>query len=385
MPDRLRAASSNLVSLPYEIDGQQVNIGTSVGIAIGPGDGLNPDALMRNADLALYRAKEDGRGAFRFFEPEMDAQMQERRSMEVDLRRALAAGQFELHYQPIVNLGTNEISAFEALIRWHHPTKGLIAPNTFIPLAEEIGFIVPLGEWVMRQACTTAATWPGDVKVAVNLSPVQFRSPGLVQVVVGALAASGLPPDRLELEITETILLQDNESTLNMLYQLRELGVMIAMDDFGTGYSSLSYLQSFPFDRIKIDRSFVKDIGEGVGSHQHCSRSGGHGQGSGHGDDGRGRGDAGAARFGPVRGLHRNAGLPLQQAAACRGHCQALPGAAQAADAGRGGIRRVTTLVIDASVAPASIDREDHKFCDLKNRRYRAVFAPETMNTPSPR
>jgi diguanylate cyclase (GGDEF)-like protein len=254
------------VSRPYEIDGQQVNIGTSVGIAIGPGDGQSPDALMRNADLALYRAKEDGRGAFRFFESEMDAQMQERRSMEVDLRRALAAGQFELHYQPIVNLATNEISAFEALIRWHHPTKGLIAPNTFIPVAEEIGFIVPLGEWAMRQACATAATWPGDVKVAVNLSPVQFRSPGLVQVVVGALAASGLPPERLELEITETILLQDNEATLNTLYQLRELGVMIAMDDFGTGYSSLSYLQSFPFDRIKIDRSFVKDIGEGVGS-----------------------------------------------------------------------------------------------------------------------
>jgi predicted signal transduction protein with EAL and GGDEF domain len=254
------------VSQPYEIDGQQVNIGTSIGIAIGPGDGPNPDVLMRNADLALYRAKQDGRGAFRFFEPEMDAQMQERRSMEVDLRRALNAGQFELHYQPIVNLATNEISAFEALIRWHHPQKGLIAPNTFIPLAEEIGFIVPLGEWAMRQACATAARWPGDVKVAVNLSPVQFRSPGLVQVIVGALAASGLPPERLELEITETILLQDNESTLGMLYQLRELGVMIAMDDFGTGYSSLSYLQSFPFDRIKIDRSFVKDIGDGVGS-----------------------------------------------------------------------------------------------------------------------
>jgi len=254
------------ISRPYEIDGQQVIIGTSVGISIGPGDGQNPEALMRNADLALYRAKEDGRGAFRFFEPEMDAQMQERRTMEVDLRRALAAGQFELHYQPIVNLATNDISAFEALIRWRHPHKGLIAPNAFIPLAEEIGAIVPIGEWVIRQACTTAATWPRDVKVTVNLSPAQFRNPGLVQVVVGALAASGLPADRLELEITESILLQDNELTLNTLYQLRELGVMIAMDDFGTGYSSLSYLQSFPFDRIKIDRSFVKDIGDSVGS-----------------------------------------------------------------------------------------------------------------------
>jgi diguanylate cyclase (GGDEF)-like protein len=254
------------VSRPYDIDGQLVNIGTSVGIAMGPGDGLNPDLLMRNADLALYQAKEDGRGAFRFFQPEMDAQMQERRSMEVDMRKALAANQFELHYQPIVNLATNEISAFEALLRWRHPERGLIPPGTFIPLAEEIGFILPLGEWAMRQACATAASWPDGIKVAVNLSPVQFRNPGLVQVIMSALAASGLPPERLEIEITETILLQNSETTLDILYQLRALGVMIAMDDFGTGYSSLSYLQSFPFDRIKIDRSFVKDIGESVGS-----------------------------------------------------------------------------------------------------------------------
>jgi EAL domain-containing protein (putative c-di-GMP-specific phosphodiesterase class I) len=196
----------------------------------------------------------------------MDAHMQERRAMERDLRAALAACQFELYYQPVVNLETDEISAFEALIRWNHPEKGLIAPNTFIPLAEEIGFIVPLGEWALRQACATAATWPDGLRVAVNLSPAQFRNPGLVQVVVGALAESGLAPERLELEITETILLQDNEATLAMLYQLRALGVLVAMDDFGTGYSSLSYLQSFPFDRIKIDRSFVKDIVDGVGS-----------------------------------------------------------------------------------------------------------------------
>jgi diguanylate cyclase (GGDEF)-like protein len=254
------------VSEPYEIEGQQVNIGTSVGIAIGPGDGINPDLLMRNADLALYRAKGDGRGAFRFFEPDMDAEMQERRVLERDLRQALAAGQFELHYQPIVNLASNEISGFEALIRWRHPDKGLVAPATFVPFAEETGFIVPLGEWAIRQACATAAAWPGDFKVAVNLSPVQFRSNGLVSVVVGALAASGLPGRRLELEITETTLLQDSEATLAMLYQLRELGVCIAMDDFGTGYSSLSYLQCFPFDRIKIDRSFIKDIGDSPGS-----------------------------------------------------------------------------------------------------------------------
>ncbi len=256
----------DVIGEPYVIDGQQVIIGTSVGIAVGPIDGVTPDQLMRNADLALYRAKDDGRGAFCFFEPGMDAKMQERRAMEYDLRKALLAGEFELYYQPVVNLESNKISGFEALIRWRHPEKGLISPASFIPVAEEIGFIIPLGEWVIRQACATAARWPEDVKIAVNLSPLQFRSSGLVQTVVNALAASSLPPERLELEITETTLLQDSEATLAMLYQLREVGVSIAMDDFGTGYSSLSYLQSFPFDRIKIDRSFIKDITDGVGS-----------------------------------------------------------------------------------------------------------------------
>jgi EAL domain-containing protein (putative c-di-GMP-specific phosphodiesterase class I) len=186
--------------------------------------------------------------------------------MESDLRKALAAGEFELHYQPVVNLASNEVSGFEALVRWRHPEKGLVPPGAFIPLAEEIGLIVPLGEWAIREACATAAKWPGEVRIAVNLSPVQFRTPGLVQVVVSAIAASGLAADRLELEITENALLQDSEETLSTLYQLRALGVRIAMDDFGTGYSSLSYLQSFPFDKIKIDRSFVKDITDGVGS-----------------------------------------------------------------------------------------------------------------------
>ncbi len=254
------------VGQPYDIDRQQVVIGASIGIAIGPSDGQTSDQLIRNADLALYRAKGDGRGMFCFFEPQMDAQMQERRAMENDMRKALAAGEFELFYQPVVNLATNRISGCEALVRWRHPEKGLIAPSAFIPLAEEIGFIIPLGDWALREACATAARWPANAKVAVNLSPVQFRSAGLMQTVVGALAASGLAPDRLELEITETILLEDSEATLATLYQLRELGVRIAMDDFGTGYSTLSYLQSFPFDRIKIDRSFIKDIGDGVGS-----------------------------------------------------------------------------------------------------------------------
>jgi diguanylate cyclase (GGDEF)-like protein len=255
-----------LISEPYDLDGHQAVIGASIGIAVGPGDGLRPDKLLRNADLALYRAKGDGRGTFRFFEPAMDQQMQARRIMEQDLRKALAAGEFELYYQPVVNLASNEISGFEALIRWNHPEKGMVTPATFIPLAEEIGFIVAIGEWVIRQACSTAAKWPGDLHVAVNISAVQFRSPGLMQVIVGALAASGLHPTRLEIEITETVLLQNKETTLELLHQLRALGVRIAMDDFGTGYSSLTYLQCFPFDKIKIDRSFVKDITENTGS-----------------------------------------------------------------------------------------------------------------------
>jgi diguanylate cyclase (GGDEF)-like protein len=252
----------DVVSAPHEIEGHQVVAGTSVGIAIGPIDGTDPDQLIRNADLALYRAKGDGRGTFRFFEPDMDARMQARRMMEYDLRKALIAGEFELYYQPLVNLERDEISGCEALLRWRHPRSGMISPGDFIPLAEENGFIVPLGEWVIRQACATAATWPEHVKVAVNLSPAQFKSPGLEQAVVGALAASGLRPERLELEITETVLLQDSTATLATLHQLRSLGVRVAMDDFGTGYSSLSYLQSFPFDKIKIDRSFIKEVAD---------------------------------------------------------------------------------------------------------------------------
>ena len=248
------------VSKPYDIDGHQVIVGTSVGICISPADGTSPDSLLRNADLALYRAKSGGRGTLRFFEPDMDAQMQIRRAMESDLRKALIRGEFELHYQPIIDLRNNEISGFEALIRWPHSERGIVSPGKFIPLAEEIGLIVPLGEWVLRTACATAAKWPEHIRICVNLSPVQFKNKGLVQVVVGALAASGLLPGRLELEITETTLLTDTEETLAILHHLRELGVRIAMDDFGTGYSSLSYLQTFPFDRIKIDRSFVKGV-----------------------------------------------------------------------------------------------------------------------------
>jgi diguanylate cyclase (GGDEF)-like protein len=254
------------VSRPYDIDGHAAVIGTSVGIAIGPTDGTSAEQLMRSADLALYRAKADGRGSHRFFEPEMDAQVRERRAIERDLREALAGGEFELHYQPIVNLELNEVTGVEALIRWRHPHRGLLLPGAFIPAAEEIGVIVPLGEWVLRTACAAAATWPNTVAVSVNLSPLQFKNQRLVSAVVDALVGSGLAPERLELEITETALFQDSEATFATLYELRALGVRIALDDFGTGYSSLSYLQSFPFHKIKIDRSFVQDISEGVGS-----------------------------------------------------------------------------------------------------------------------
>jgi diguanylate cyclase (GGDEF)-like protein len=254
------------LSEPYEIDGQQAVIGTSVGISVAPNDGDSPDQILRNADLALYRAKEDGRGSFRFFERDMDTHMQARRAMELDLRKALERGEFELHYQPVLDLATDQIVSCEALLRWRHPQLGMVGPDSFISLAEEVGLIASIGSWVLREACATAARWPDDTRVSVNLSPAQFRNPGLLLSITNALASSGLTPERLELEITEAILLQDSESTLETLYRLRELGIRVAMDDFGTGYSSLSYLQSFPFDKIKIDRSFVRDIVESTGS-----------------------------------------------------------------------------------------------------------------------
>ena len=250
------------LSRPFDIDGHQVVVGASVGIALAPSDGTDADQLMKSADMALYRAKADGRGVLRYFESEMDAKMQARRALELDLRKALAEHEFELFYQPIVDLQSNRVSGFEALLRWNHPTQGLISPADFIPIAEDMGLITPLGEWVLRQACREAAGWPERVKVAVNLSPAQFKSKALALVVTTALADSGLAPDRLELEITESVLLQDNDTVRGILHQMRALGVRISMDDFGTGYSSLSYLRSFPFDKIKIDQSFVRDMGQ---------------------------------------------------------------------------------------------------------------------------
>jgi diguanylate cyclase (GGDEF)-like protein/PAS domain S-box-containing protein len=249
-----------IVGAPYVIRGHQLNIGASIGIAFAPTDGEDPDQLLKNADMALYRAKEDGRGTYRFFEPGMDARAQARRLLEIDLRAALTRDEFEIHYQPIHDLRTDQIAAFEALIRWNHPLRGMISPIDFIPLAEETGLINQLGEWVLRRACLDAASWSRGVRVAVNLSPVQFKNPNLVQAVMSALATSGLAAARLELEITESVLLQDSAATLAILHKLRSFGVQISMDDFGTGYSSLSYLRSFPFDKIKIDRSFVQEL-----------------------------------------------------------------------------------------------------------------------------
>ena len=248
------------VSHPFDVMGHQVVIGASVGIAAAPSDGDSGDELLKKADMALYRVKGEGRGGFHFFERAMDDRVQTRRALELDLRHALVAGEFELYYQPLFSLGAERVQGCEALLRWRHPARGLVSPADFIPLAEEIGLIVPLGEWVLRQACAEATAWPEHVRLAVNLSPAQFRSRHLVQTVVSALSASGLSPHRLELEITESVLLQDNAANMAVLHSIRDLGVRISMDDFGTGYSSLSYLRSFPFDMIKIDQIFIRDL-----------------------------------------------------------------------------------------------------------------------------
>jgi len=248
---------------PYQIEGHQIVTDISIGISVAPFDAVDADPLLRNADMALYGAKADGRGTYRFFEPEMNTRMKTRRELEMDLRKALVGKEFELHYQPLVNLESNDVNAFEALLRWNHPRRGLISPADFIPVAEETGLIVPLGEWVLKSACYEAVDWPDHIKVAVNLSPAQLNNRNLLNVVIGALAETGLPARKLQLEITETVLLQNTFATLATLHELRKLGVQIALDDFGTGYSSLSYLRSFPFDKIKIDRSFIQDLSNG--------------------------------------------------------------------------------------------------------------------------
>jgi diguanylate cyclase (GGDEF)-like protein len=251
---------------PYECFGNQLTTDASIGIALAPADGNDLDELLRHADLAMYSAKAAGRRTYRFFEPAMDEGAKARRALEQDLRKALSDGGLEVHYQPVVDITSNEVSGCEALLRWRHPHRGMISPAEFIPIAEETGLINELGDWVLRTACAEAASWPSPTMLAVNVSPVQFASQTLALRVAGALAASGLPASRLELEITETVLIRDDEAALAILHQLRSIGVRIALDDFGTGYSSLSYLQRFPFDKVKIDRSFIRDIASPGGS-----------------------------------------------------------------------------------------------------------------------
>jgi len=260
LAQRLREA---ITGAAYDLNGHQATTDLSIGIALSPGDGIEMDELVKHADLALYGAKAEGRANYRYFEPDMNARMRERRGLEVDLRSALAKGEFELHYQPLVNLQTQAITGCEVLLRWNHPERGRVPPLEFVPVAEENGLINAIGEWVLRSACVEAMNWPDQARVAVNVSPVQFRNPGLALTVANALAVSGLPAHRLELEVTESVLMQNNDATLAMLHQIRNLGVRISMDDFGTGYSSLSYLRSFPFDKIKIDQSFIRDLSKG--------------------------------------------------------------------------------------------------------------------------
>jgi diguanylate cyclase (GGDEF)-like protein len=258
--ERLAREILEAMTQPMRIDGNEVVPSTSIGIAIAPLDGTDGQTLLRNADLALYRAKEAGRRTYAFFEESLNERAQQRRQLESDLRVALERGEFELNYQPLFDLERNCICSFEALLRWHHPRLGLVSPVDFVPIAEDTGLIVPIGAWVLREACAQAANWPEHVRVAVNVSAVQFHRGGLNETILRALADSGLAPQRLEVEITESIFLEGGDTTLRLLHSLRALGVRIALDDFGTGYSSLSYLQSFPFDKLKIDRSFIQNL-----------------------------------------------------------------------------------------------------------------------------
>jgi len=267
--DRPRALAQAIIdslSEPVQAAGHQIVTSTSIGIALGPMDGADADALLKNADLALYRAKQDGRAVFRFFEPALDEAARKRRQLELDLRNALKTGQFELNFQPIVDMKNDRVGCFEALLRWHHPTRGLVSPVEFIPVAEDTGLIVSIGEWVMHEACRAAVQWPEHVRIAVNVSPLQFRNTGFQAIVLQALARSGLAPQRLEVEITESVFLDGEDNVVSLLHRLREMGVRVALDDFGTGYSSLSYLRSFPFDKIKIDRSFVTPVANDAGA-----------------------------------------------------------------------------------------------------------------------
>lgn len=258
--EKLARRIVDIIGRPFRDKSRDMHIGISLGIALFPNDGRDADTLLKNADMALYRAKSEGRNVYRFFEPGMDAMVRARRALETDLEAALRRQEFELDFQPIMNIASSEIVGAEALMRWHSPARGLVPPDDFIPVAEEIGLIVPLGEWALRNACTVAAGWPHGLRIAVNVSAVQIKSGTFARSVISALAFSGVPADRLELEITETVLMDESDTVLKTLSQLRDLGIRIALDDFGIGYSSLSYLRRFPVDKIKIDRSFIRDI-----------------------------------------------------------------------------------------------------------------------------
>ena len=247
-------------SQPYSIDGSRCMIGASIGVAIGPEDGRTSEDMMRNADLALYAAKGSGRGRYQFFSDELLEAVETKRELEVDLSEALANGQLSLSYQPLVNAKSNCVTGVEALVRWYHPKRGQISPALFIPIAEEANLIDKLGEWILRKACDDAANWPSEIRVAVNVSPIQFANEALPQIILSALANSGLSPSRLELEITEGVFMNESSETETMFSRLKDIGVRLALDDFGTGYSSLSYLEHLPFDKLKIDRAFVKNL-----------------------------------------------------------------------------------------------------------------------------
>jgi diguanylate cyclase (GGDEF)-like protein len=256
----LAASILAAITEPYDLDGRRFTIETSIGITFAPQDGIDSDSLLKNADLALYKAKSQGGNRYCLFEPALEARARERRELEEDMRKAIARNEFELHYQTIVDAAKQECCGAEALVRWRHPERGLVAPDQFIAIAEESGLIVPLGEWILRKACADAARWPSHLKVAINLSPTQFKQGDLLGVLKATLADCQLSPSRLELEITETVLLEKNEEHLAILHDLKNLGVSIVLDDFGIGYSSMRYLQMFPFDKIKIDKSFIQSM-----------------------------------------------------------------------------------------------------------------------------
>jgi predicted signal transduction protein with EAL and GGDEF domain len=256
----------DVINEPFLIDDKTVFVGTSIGIALAPDHGVQTEDLVKTADMALYRSKARGRNVYNLFDPQMMLETSELHRLEADMRAGLSRSEFEVHYQPIVDARTHEIAGAEALLRWRHPEHGLISPAKFIPLAESTGLIIPLGDLVLNRACRDAIGWPAELKVAVNLSAVQFRKTNLFDVIMCALLDSGLPPERLEVEVTQSVLLENESEYAALLHQLKSIGVSVALDGFGTGYSSLSYLKQFPFDKIKIDRSFTADVAEHEGS-----------------------------------------------------------------------------------------------------------------------